>query len=76
MTELAGRHRQRSPRLAFPAARGVVGGSLQVLNTLPWCCTLFLFALVKLVVPAARVRAEVDRILNSIATTWVAGNRA
>ncbi len=62
--------------LAFlpPFARGVVAVSLLVLNTLFWCGVLFLFALVKLVVPAKAVRAAVDRILNRFATHWVAGN--
>ena len=46
------------------------------LNTLFWCVLLFLFALVKLVVPAKFVRAAVDRVLNGIATRWVAGNSA
>jgi 1-acyl-sn-glycerol-3-phosphate acyltransferase len=44
------------------------------LNTLFWCAFLFLFALVKLIVPAKPVRAAVDRVLNGIATQWVAGN--
>ena len=47
-----------------------------MLNTLFWCGLLFLFALVKLVVPAKSVRSTVDRILNGIATRWVAGNSA
>jgi 1-acyl-sn-glycerol-3-phosphate acyltransferase len=47
-----------------------------VLNTLFWCAFLFLFALVKLIVPAKPVRAAVDRVLNWIATRWVAGNSA
>ena len=46
------------------------------LNTLFWCALLFLFALVKLVVPAKSVRAAIDRVLNGIATRWVAGNSA
>jgi len=49
---------------------------LLALNTLFWCALLFLFALVKLVVPAESVRAAVDRVLNGIATRWVAGNSA
>lgn len=76
MTESARRRRQRPPRLPFAGARGVFAGLLLVLNTLFWCWVLFLFALVKLVVPATRVRAALDRILNGIATAWVAGNSA
>ena len=59
-----------------PFARGVIAASLLALNTLFWCGLLFLFALVKLAVPAKRVRAAVDQILNGIATRWVAGNGA
>ena len=62
--------------LAFlpPVARGAIAASLLALNTLFWCGLLFLFALVKLAVPAKSVRAAVDRMLNKIATRWVAGN--
>ena len=35
---------------------------------------LFVFALVKLIVPAKPVRARIDRLLNAIATRWVSGN--
>ncbi len=59
-----------------PPVRGILAGSLLVLNTLVWCALLFVFALVKLVVPAKPVRARVDRVLNAIATCWVAGNSA
>jgi len=59
-----------------PPIRGILAGSLLVLNTLAWCALLFVFALVKLVVPAKPVRARIDRVLNAIATRWVAGNSA
>ncbi|MEO8507644.1 MAG: acyltransferase [Betaproteobacteria bacterium] len=59
-----------------PFIRGVVAASLLALNTLFWCALLFAFALVKLIVPAQPVRAAVDRVLNGIATRWVAGNSA
>lgn len=64
--------------LAFlpPVARGLLAGLLLSLNTLFWCGLVFLFALVKLLVPAKPVRAAVDRLLNGIATRWVAGNSA
>jgi 1-acyl-sn-glycerol-3-phosphate acyltransferase len=68
--------RRHGARLPFAFARGVVAGSLLVANTLLWCGLLFLFALVKLAVPAKSVRTAVDRILNGIATRWVAGNSA
>ncbi|MHB8725739.1 MAG: acyltransferase [Casimicrobiaceae bacterium] len=76
MTESVGKLRQGRARLPFAAVRGVVAASLLVLNTLFWCGLLFLFALVKLVVPARSIRAGVDRVLNGIATSWVAGNSA
>jgi 1-acyl-sn-glycerol-3-phosphate acyltransferase len=59
-----------------PFARGILASLLLGLNTLFWCGFLFLFALVKLIVPVKPVRAAVDRILNGIATRWVAGNSA
>jgi 1-acyl-sn-glycerol-3-phosphate acyltransferase len=64
--------------LAFlpPFARGVIAASLLALNTLFWCGLLFLFALVKLAVPAKSWRAALDRILNAIATRWISGNSA
>ena len=53
-----------------------MAASLLALNTLFWCSFLFLFALVKLAVPVTRVRTSIDRVLNGIATRWVAGNSA
>jgi 1-acyl-sn-glycerol-3-phosphate acyltransferase len=44
------------------------------LNTLFWCWVLFAVALVKLVFPVKPVRVVTDRLLNGIATLWVAGN--
>ncbi len=66
----------RTPLLGFlpPAVRGVIAAALLGLNTLLWCFTLFAFALVKLVLPLRAVRVVVDRILNRIATLWIAGN--
>jgi 1-acyl-sn-glycerol-3-phosphate acyltransferase len=57
-----------------PVARGVIAMTLLVANTLFWCSLLFAFSLVKLVLPAKRVRARIDPVLNSIATSWIAGN--
>jgi len=54
--------------------RGAVAASLLGLNTLFWCAILLLVALVKLIVPATPVRSVIDRVLNWIATRWVAGN--
>ena len=57
-----------------PPARGVIAFALLVLNTLFWCLLLFLFALVKLLIPVDAVRAGLDRVLNAIATSWIACN--
>jgi len=57
-------------------ARGAIAASMLGLNTLFWCCLIFVLALVKLVVPAQPVRVAIDRALNGIATRWVAGNSA
>jgi 1-acyl-sn-glycerol-3-phosphate acyltransferase len=56
--------------------RGAIAATLLALNTLLWCGLLLVFALIKLMMPAERVRAAVDRVLNGIATCWVAGNSA
>lgn len=58
----------------FSFLRGVLALTLLVLNTLFWCLLLFVFALVKLVLPFAAVRRRIDPILNTIATAWIAGN--
>ena len=55
-------------------ATGGVAFLLLVANTLACCTVLFLLALVKLLVPLARVRAPLDRALNAVATCWVTGN--
>ena len=48
--------------------RGLIAATLLVLNTLAWCSLLFVFAVVKLLLPFRPVRAVVDRILNALAT--------
>lgn len=62
--------------LAFlpPFLRGAIAMALLVVNTLFWCTLLFVFALVKFVVPAHAVRVPLDRVLNRIATAWIACN--
>jgi 1-acyl-sn-glycerol-3-phosphate acyltransferase len=62
--------------MPFATARGIVAGSLLVLNTVLWCAPLFLLAVLKLVLPVSSARAALDRGLNGIATRWVAGNSA
>jgi len=54
--------------------RGCVAVSLLVVNTLFWCGLLFIFALVKLVLPFDAVRRRIDPLLNRIATAWIACN--
>ena len=62
--------------LAFlpPTARGVIAFTLLVINTLFWCTLLFAFALLKLLLPLPPVRTFLDRVLNAIATSWIACN--
>ncbi len=57
-----------------PVLRGVIASLLLVVNTLFWCTLLFVAALVKLAIPVRGVRAVLDRLLNAIATSWVACN--
>ncbi len=57
-----------------PAVRGVIAATLLAANTLFWCSLLFSFAVIKLVLPFKPVRSRVDRILNAVATGWVACN--
>lgn len=54
--------------------RGVAAWLMLVLNTLFWCALLFVFSLVKLVLPFAAVRRRIDPLLNAIATAWIACN--
>lgn len=57
-----------------PFLRGAIAFVLLALNTLFWCALLFVFALVKLVLPFAAVRRRIDPLLNAIATAWIACN--
>ena len=59
-----------------PFMRGAIAAALLFVNTCFWCGLLFAVALIKLVVPAKAVRPRVDRLLNAIATSWIAGNSA
>lgn len=53
--------------------RGAIAATLLVANTLFWCIPLFALALVRLALPR-RARPAVDKLLNAVATAWVAGN--
>ena len=57
-----------------PLVRGVVAAALLGINTLAWCLLLFVAALVKLALPFASIRPRLDRLLNAIATSWIACN--
>ena len=57
-----------------PVVRGVIAFLLLVINTLFWCGLVFVFSLVKLVLPFAAVRQRIDPLLNAIATAWIACN--
>lgn len=54
--------------------RGVIASMLLVINTCFWCVLLFAFSLLKLVLPTRTVRIAVDRVLNAIASSWIACN--
>jgi len=59
-----------------PLVRALIACVLLVANTLFWCFFLFLFALVRLVLPFKAARHVLDPILNAIANRWVSGNSA
>ena len=61
-------------RLPEGPVRGVVTFALIVLNTILCCTPLFIFALLKLVVPVPAWRRLVSRWLCVIAETWIAIN--
>jgi 1-acyl-sn-glycerol-3-phosphate acyltransferase len=57
-------------------AKGVAASIALGVNTLVIFCTMFPFALAKLLLPLRPVRRCTDRILNALVDGWVAGNRA
>lgn len=54
--------------------RGLIALTLYTLNTLFWCCFLFPVALLKAAVPQKGVRRRCSRLLNMIASRWIALN--
>lgn len=56
------------------AIRGAIAFALLGLNTLFWSTPLLALSLVKLLVPLPAVRRVIDRLLNAIATAWIACN--
>jgi 1-acyl-sn-glycerol-3-phosphate acyltransferase len=65
-----------APGAAASLCVGLTALLLLVGNTLLWCTALFLLALLKLLLPFARLRAPIDRALNEVATRWISGNCA
>ncbi len=59
-----------------PLLRALIACVLLVVNTLVWCSVLFVFALIRLVLPFKAARHVLDPILNWIANRWVSGNSA
>ncbi len=57
-----------------PLLRALIAAALLVINTLFWCSFLFLFALIRLLLPFKAARHVLDPILNWIANRWVTGN--
>ena len=69
-------HLQRIPvlRSFFRHLRGVLVFSAITVNTIFWFVPLFLFSIVKLVVPVASFRQRLSRILMWIGEYWIDGN--
>ncbi|MBU4053621.1 MAG: acyltransferase [Proteobacteria bacterium] len=44
------------------------------LNTIWWCTILFIFALLKFIIPVGGIRRQISRLLVLIAEAWVEGN--
>jgi 1-acyl-sn-glycerol-3-phosphate acyltransferase len=53
---------------------GVLAFLLLVVNTLIWTALLFVFTLIKLLLPFTATRRYLDPILTGIATLWITGN--
>lgn len=53
---------------------GLIASLLLVLNILFWVPLLLFFAVIKLIIPAHRMRLLIDPILLRIAEAWIAGN--
>jgi len=57
--------------------RNIIGAFsflLHVINTLFWVIPIFIFALVKVIIPITAVRRLCDSILNASATSWISVN--
>jgi 1-acyl-sn-glycerol-3-phosphate acyltransferase len=52
----------------------IIASLLLVTNVLFWCLFLFVFALLKLMIPFKKIRSILDRTLTVIAESWIACN--
>lgn len=59
-----------------PTLRGALDGVLLVVNTLVVFTLMVVPALLKLLLPIAAVRTAADRMLNALASRWIANNNA
>jgi 1-acyl-sn-glycerol-3-phosphate acyltransferase len=57
-----------------PFLRALIASTALLLNTLFWCSLLFVFALVRLLLPFRAARQVLDPVLNWIANRWVSFN--
>ena len=55
-------------------AIGVISSLMLSINTLFWCAILFVFALLKLLLPFKPLRILIDHILNGLANNWISCN--
>ena len=54
--------------------KGIIAATLLILNTLVLCGPLFLFALLKLIIPIPAFRHATGKVVNSIAELWITFN--
>ena len=53
---------------------GVISLLLFILNTLFWCLILYLFVILKLLIPHVGIRRKISILLILIANLWIEGN--
>lgn len=54
--------------------RGIITMLLFFVHTIGWCSVLYLFVLLKLIIPVRPIRGFISRILILIARIWIEGN--
>ena len=57
-----------------PLSRGVIASLILVLNTLFWCWPLFIFALLKVILPFPTIQRGLRFAMHWIAESWIAVN--